>query len=60
MTNSTEILDVRVETLKDKLYLFQIYPKAKTTLTYVNGNGETRTIDTNSNGELALYMRERN
>lgn len=55
MTNSTEILDVRVETLKDKLYLFQIYPKAKTTLTYVNGNGETRTIDTNSNGELALY-----
>ena len=54
-TNSTKIVDVRVETLKDKLYLFQMYPKAKTTLVYVNGNGETCTVDTNSNGELALY-----
>lgn len=54
-TNSTKTVDVKVETLKDKLYLFQIYPKAKTTLTYVNGNGETRTVDTNSNGELALF-----
>ncbi len=54
-TNSTEIVDVKVETLKDKLYLFQIYPKAKTTLTYVNGKGESCTVETNSNGELALF-----
>ncbi|NLB77309.1 MAG: hypothetical protein GX796_00250, partial [Clostridiaceae bacterium] len=54
-TYSTKTVDVKDETLKDNLYLFQMYPKAKTTLTYLNGNGETCTVDTNSSGELALY-----
>lgn len=48
-------LNVKVETLKDKLYLFQLYPQAKTSLTYTNGKGEQRTVETNDNGELALY-----
>lgn len=54
-TNKTQTIDVRVDTLKDKLYLFQISPKAKSTLTYINGNGKKCTVDTNENGELALY-----
>lgn len=54
-TNKTVSVDVEVDTLKDKLYLFQISPKAKTTLIYTNGNGEERTVQTNDNGELALY-----
>ena len=54
-TNKTVSVDVEVDTLKDKLYLFQISPKAKTTLIYTNGNGEERTVETNDNGELALY-----
>ncbi|MEA4894191.1 MAG: S-layer homology domain-containing protein [Oscillospiraceae bacterium] len=48
-------LDVSVETLKDKLYIFQLYPQAVTTLTYTNGNGESRTAETNEDGALALY-----
>lgn len=54
-TNKTVSVDVQVDTLKDKLYLFQVSPKTKTTLTYTNGNGEKRTVETNDNGELALY-----
>ncbi len=54
-TNKTQTIDVRVDTLKDKLYLFQMSPKAKTTLSYINGKGEKCTVDTNDNGELALY-----
>jgi len=54
-TNKTRTIDVQVDTLKDKLYLFQISPKARTTLTYKNGNGEECTVYTNDNGELALY-----
>jgi len=55
VTNKTVSVDVQVDTLKDKLYLFQISPRAKTTLKYTNGNGEKRTVETNDNGELALY-----
>ena len=48
-------LDLTVETLQDKLYLFQLYPKTETTLTYTNGAGAERTMTTDENGELALY-----
>lgn len=54
-TNQTKTLDVQVETLKDKLYIFQVSPKTRTTLTYINGNGIKRTVETNDNGELALF-----
>ena len=54
-TGKSVSLDVTVQTLKDKLYLFQISPRAETTLTYTNGNGEKRTVETNDQGELALY-----
>jgi hypothetical protein len=54
-TGLQRTLDVAVETLKDKLYLFQILPQAQTTLTYTNGNGEQRVTTTNARGELALY-----
>jgi len=54
-TGLQRTLDVAVETLQDKLYLFQILPQAETTLTYVNGNGEQRVVTTNARGELALY-----
>ncbi|MFC5404764.1 S-layer homology domain-containing protein [Cohnella soli] len=48
-------LDLTVETLKDKLYLFQFYPKAATTITYTNGAGVEESVTSNANGELALY-----
>ena len=48
-------LDLSVNTLKDKLYLFQFYPVQETTATYVNGNNEQITVVSNANGELAVY-----
>lgn len=51
-------LDVTVETLRDKLYLFQLYPKVESTLNYKtieNGVEIEREVKTNATGELALY-----
>ena len=55
-------LEVTVETLRDKLYLFQCYPiNTVTTLTYEEYTDEsrtqtvTRTVDTNEQGEAAVY-----
>lgn len=60
-TGLADSLTVNVETLRDKLYLFQCYPKGVTTLTYEVYTNESRsatsqmTLDTNANGEAAIY-----
>lgn len=46
---------VETETLKDKLYVFQFNPKAVTNVTYTNGAGVKRTLQSNAGGELAVY-----
>lgn len=57
----SDSLTVDVETLRDKLYLFQCYPKAKTTLTYEVYTDESHTatedhtLTTNEKGEAAIY-----
>ena len=47
--------NVNVKTLKNKLFVFQFYPKVTTQVTYTNGNGEKRLLNTNERGELAVY-----
>lgn len=53
--------DVTVDTLKDQLYLFQVYPAAATAITYSAYTDESRTqtekrvVSTNENGEFAVY-----
>ena len=46
---------VHVETLKDKLYLFQFTPAIKTEVSYEDGLGETHTVYSNDDGSLALF-----
>jgi uncharacterized repeat protein (TIGR02543 family) len=48
-------VNVSVETLKDKLYIFQISPKTTTEVVYTNGNGEQQSRTTDENGALAVY-----
>lgn len=49
-------VEVTVETLKDKLYLFQFYPAAKgLTMTYTNGAGEEKTAASDDQGRFAIY-----
>lgn len=54
-TGMTAELDVTIETLQDKLYLFQFYPKAETTIIYTNNMGDEKTATSNGHGELALF-----
>jgi hypothetical protein len=54
-TGMQQTLNVSVKTLKDKLYIFNLYPKLKTTVTFENGLGQSRKLATNDNGEIAVY-----
>lgn len=54
-TGMTDSVKVNVNTLREKLYLFQVTPAEETTLTYTNGDGKKVTATTNSDGLLALY-----
>lgn len=54
-TGKQQAVDVTVETLKDKLYLFQVYPRTVTRLNYTNGNGQQCSVQTDDTGALALY-----
>lgn len=49
-------VEVTVETLKDKLYLFQFYPaRGGLTATYTNGDGKIKTASGDSQGRFAIY-----
>ena len=56
-----DVLNVKVETMKDKLYLFQCYPQAETTLTFYeyDANGKVKSkpteITSTEEGAAAYY-----
>lgn len=54
-TGMKDTVNVDVKTLRDKLYIFNFYPKQKTTITYTNGKGEIISLDSNANGEIAVF-----
>ena len=54
-TGMSDSVTVSVETLRDKLYLFQVSPAVKTTVTYSNGDGETKQATTTDDGLLVIY-----
>ncbi len=51
----SDTVEVKVEKLKDKLYLFGFTPAVETKLTYTDGKGEVQNVKTNTDGSLALY-----
>lgn len=55
LSKMSDSVDITVTTLKDKLYLFQAFPKAETELTYYNQNGDEKRVATNSEGAIAIY-----
>ena len=48
-------VDVEIETMKDKLFMFSVLPKGETTVTYPTKSGKPVETKTDANGELALY-----
>ena len=55
LTGTTKSVNVTVNTLKNKLYLFRFLPKVTTYVYYTNGNGDVRELHTNEKGELIVY-----
>ena len=55
LTGMNDTLDVTVNTLKNKLYLFQAYPQTAATLVYTNGDGEKKTVTSDEKGAAAIY-----
>ena len=48
-------IEVTANTLRNKFYLFQATPAVTTTVRYVDGSGNSRSVTTNDQGVLALY-----
>lgn len=55
VTGISDSVPVTVETLENKLYLFQFYPQAETTILYTNGDGQQKTATSDSTGAAAIY-----
>lgn len=55
VTGISDSVPVTVETLENKLYLFQFYPQAETTILYTNGDGQQKTAKSDSTGAAAIY-----
>lgn len=54
-TGMSTTIDVKVESLENRFYLLQMTPMLKTKLTYTDGKGMEKTVETNDKGTLALY-----
>lgn len=55
VTGISDSVPITVETLENKLYLFQFYPQAETTILYTNGDGQQKTATSDSTGAAAIY-----
>lgn len=51
----SDSVEVSIERLENKLYLFQFTPAVKTEVTYVDGQNKTHTVYSNDDGSLALF-----
>lgn len=48
-------LNVAVDNIEEKLYIFQTYPGQKCEVSYTNGENKYKTVTTNNKGQLAVY-----
>ena len=55
LSSLSDSVTVHVETLKNKLYLFQFTPAVTTQVSYEDGLGVTHTVYSNDDGSLALF-----
>lgn len=55
LTGTESRVDVTVDELRDKLFLFQVYPVQKSQVSYRNGEGYLKTAYTDSSGRIAIY-----
>lgn len=58
LTGIEKRLEVTVEGLRDKLFIFQVYPAQKSEVRYINGKGENKIKYTDSKGRLAFFEKD--
>ena len=54
-TGMTANVTVKIDTLKNELYMFQFYPKVATSIVYKNGKGVKRELTSGEDGTLVVY-----
>lgn len=55
LTGMEEEIEVTVDNLKGKLFLFQVYPAQKSKVTYTNGDGWFKEVETDEDGRIAIF-----
>ncbi|SDZ11977.1 S-layer homology domain-containing protein [Proteiniborus ethanoligenes] len=55
LTGMEESLEITVDSVKDKLFIFQCYPGKKSLVQYINGDGISKEVYTDEKGSLAIY-----
>ncbi len=55
LTGMEAKLNVTVDNIEEKLYIFQAYPGQKCEVSYTNGENKYKTVTTNNKGQLAVY-----
>ncbi|WP_066507521.1 S-layer homology domain-containing protein [Abyssisolibacter fermentans] len=55
LTGMEADLDVTVDNLEDKLYLFNVFPRTEANAYYTNGKGVEKQTITNNKGSIAIY-----
>ncbi|NYB75691.1 S-layer homology domain-containing protein [Sedimentibacter hydroxybenzoicus DSM 7310] len=55
LTGMEEKVEVDVDNLKEKLFLFQVYPAQKSNVTYRDGNNSYKEAETDEKGRIAIF-----
>ena len=55
LTGMEEEIEVTVDNLKEKLFIFQVYPAQKSKVTYTNGDSRYKEVETDKDGRIAIF-----
>ncbi len=57
LTGMEEKTEITVENLRDKLFLFQVFPAQKSKITYISGENKYKLAETDEKGKIAIFER---
>ena len=55
LTGMKEEIEVTVDSLRDKLFIFQVYPAQRSTVSYRNGDNKYNVVETDEKGRIAIF-----
>lgn len=55
LTGMEEEIEVTVDNLKEKLFIFQVYPAQKSKVIYTNGDNRYKEVETDNDGRIAIF-----